>query len=31
MIDGLIAYQLKESKPQLKSTDIDFNIISVMA
>ncbi|MBB1270430.1 IS982 family transposase, partial [Shewanella sp. SG41-4] len=31
MIGGLIAYQLKESKPQLNITDVDFNAISVMA
>jgi uncharacterized membrane protein (UPF0136 family) len=31
MIGGLIAYQLKESKPQLNITDVDFNVISVMA
>ncbi len=31
MIGGLIAYQLKESKPQLNITDIDFNTISVTA
>jgi hypothetical protein len=31
MMGGLIAYQLKESKPQLNITDVDFNAISVMA
>jgi hypothetical protein len=31
MMEGLIAYQLKESKPQLNITDVDFNAISVMA
>jgi hypothetical protein len=31
MMGDLIAYQLKESKPQLNITDVDFNAITVMA
>jgi hypothetical protein len=31
MIAGLIAYQLKESKPQLNITNAEFNAITVMA
>jgi hypothetical protein len=31
MIAGLIAYQLKDSKPQLNITNAEFNAITVMA
>jgi hypothetical protein len=31
MMGDLIAYQLKDSKPQLNITDVDFNAITVMA
>jgi len=31
MIVGLIAYQLKDNKPQLNLTNREFNAIAVMA
>ncbi|MGL5026012.1 MAG: IS982 family transposase, partial [Shewanella oncorhynchi] len=31
MIGGLIAYQLKDNKPQLNLTNGEFNAIAVMA
>ncbi|MGI2166547.1 IS982 family transposase, partial [Shewanella oncorhynchi] len=31
MIAGLIAYQLKDNKPQLNLTNAEFNAIAVMA